>query len=246
MHYGHFYGNGHHQFAVGRGWSRHKRKDRRFKYGKMKGLKISPARSVARMDHTSFLRERSLRILLPTYPPSALSYHPRPPPGLLRASSSFSSPRARVSFCRSSAGLHRPRAAASAPSSIYPFEHLGRFATCHSSSNPSAARARAVVRACFPVGLPTADGEKRGVYEILVKTLLSGSKWTTCVCVWTRRSLATCERFRSRNKRTRRCVGAALPRTERLGRDEPAALKKTAVRSHRTPRDNDVSAVTWR
>lgn len=51
-----------------------------FKYGKMKGLKISPPQSVARIDHTSFLCERSFRILLPTYPPSALSY--RPPPSV--------------------------------------------------------------------------------------------------------------------------------------------------------------------
>lgn len=52
-----------------------------FKYGKMKGLKISPPQSVARIDHTSFLCERSFRILLlPTYPPSALSYQPLPPP----------------------------------------------------------------------------------------------------------------------------------------------------------------------
>ena len=34
-------------------------------FAKMKGLKISPPQSVARIDHTSFLCERSLHILLP-------------------------------------------------------------------------------------------------------------------------------------------------------------------------------------
>lgn len=58
-------------------------RDMGFKYGKMKGLKISPPQSVARIDHTSFLcagemgeerrgeRASSSRgILPPAYPPS--------------------------------------------------------------------------------------------------------------------------------------------------------------------------------
>lgn len=97
-------------------------RDKGFKYGKMKGLKISPPQSVARIDHTSFLcAERTERreresFFLARYPSTrlstirSLSYPPSPPPPTFPISS------------------------------IYPFERLSPVrATCHSSSNPSAA-----------------------------------------------------------------------------------------------------------
>jgi len=98
-----------------------------FKYGKMKGLKISPPQSVARIDHTSFLcanEASSVSFCLPIHRP--LSVQPS-----LAAPSIFPHPLF--------------------PSSIYPCEHLRPVrATCHSSSSPFAARG---VRACFLVGL---------------------------------------------------------------------------------------------
>lgn len=70
-----------------------------FKYGKMKGLKISPARSVARIDHTSFLcaNEASVSFCLPIH-------HPLCPTRLLAPLHPLV-----VSFCRFSGLLpHRP------------------------------------------------------------------------------------------------------------------------------------------
>jgi len=127
MHYGHFYEDGHHQFVWRAG---HGTRGIGFKYGKMKGLKISPPQSVARIDHTSFLcanEASSVSFCLPIHHP--LSVLP--------------------SFAAPSIFPHPP-----SPSSIYPREHLRPVrATCHSSSSPFAARG---VRACFLVGLRAA------------------------------------------------------------------------------------------
>lgn len=171
----------------------------------MKGLKISPPQSVARIDHTSFLCERSFRILLPTYPPSALSY--RPPPSV--PPRPCHPPLVRPPTFPSAAFLSFSELLS--PSSIYPFEHLGRFATCHSSSNPSAA----LVRACFLVGLPTAL-ERRSIYEILAKTLLSGSKRTTDMYA----DMLECANVSGPLYGRRRSVDTAWPRahTERKDR----------------------------
>lgn len=126
----------------------------RFKYGKMKGLKISPPQSVARIDHTSFLcanEASSVSFCLPIHHPLSVLPSPAPPP---HAHPPLSFP---ILL------LHRP-----SPSSIYPYEHLRPVrATCHSSSSPSVVYVRAFSSVCEPPW-------KRGIYEILVKTLLSG------------------------------------------------------------------------
>lgn len=58
-------------------------RDKGFKYGKMKGLKISPPQSVARIDHTSFLcagenGEERESFFLARYPSTRLFHHPFP------------------------------------------------------------------------------------------------------------------------------------------------------------------------
>lgn len=122
----------------------------------MKGLKISPPQSVARIDHTSFLcAERAS---------SAVSFHPP---------------------------IHHPFSVLPShplsSSSIYPFERLGPIrTTCHSSSNPSRHRTVYVRASSLVCGPPW----KRGIYEILVKTLLSGLSG-----VFSGRA-RTCKRFR--------------------------------------------------
>lgn len=146
-----------------------------FKYGKMKGLKISPPQSVARIDHTSFLCANEASLPYPSAYLStirSLSYPSPSPPAILPI----------LLFRRAS------------PSSIYPYEHLRPVrATCHSSSSPSAARAvyvRAFSSVCEPPW-------KRGIYEIPVKTLLSG------LSVRLRRvpgRTGTCKRFRPVSK----------------------------------------------
>jgi len=145
MHYGHFYEDGHHQFVWRAG---HGTRGIGFKYGKMKGLKISPPQSVARIDHTSFLcanEASSVSFCLPIHHPLSV---------LSSLTSSF--PLFFLVLL-----LHR-----ASPSSIYPYEHLRPVrATCHSSSSPVYVRAFSSV--CGPLW-------KRGIYEILVKTLLSG------------------------------------------------------------------------
>jgi len=89
MHYGHFYEDGHHQFVRRAG---HGTRGIGFKYGKMKGLKISPPQSVARIDHTSFLCANEASSVsfclpihhplsvLPSLSPSAIPPHPSPSP----------------------------------------------------------------------------------------------------------------------------------------------------------------------
>lgn len=116
-----------------------------FKYGKMKGLKISPPQSVARIDHTSFLcanEASSVSFCLPIHHPLSVL-----PSLALSFPSPLPSPPPSLSF--PILLLHR-----ASPSSIYPYKHLRPVrATCHSSSSPSAARG---VRACFLVGLRAA------------------------------------------------------------------------------------------
>lgn len=152
MHYGHSYEDGHHQFAWELVTAGHGTVERiGFKYGKMKGLKISPPRSVARIDHTSFLcAKRSFRILLPVpYPtPFALC------PILLRV------PSTRPPHTELASVVHLPFRASP------PVR-----ATCHSSSNPIR---RARCGTCVPFPSVCGTAWKRGVYEIPVKTLLSG------------------------------------------------------------------------
>lgn len=144
-----------------------------FKYGKMKGLKISPPQSVARIDHTSFLcaengassaypstRLSTIRSL--SYPPSPLSHPPTPP---LSLSLFFSV-------------VHLPFRASQAGSRNMPFfKQPIRRRTVY---------VRAFSSVCGPPW-------KRGIYEILVKTLLSGLSGRL------RRVLGhacTCKRFR--------------------------------------------------
>lgn len=144
-----------------------------FKYGKMKGLKISPPQSVARIDHTSFLcanEASSVSFCLPirsytirslSYPPSPLPFYPFPP-------SSFTELPRRPFTLTSISG------------------RFAQHAILQAARPPRAVYVRAFSSVCGPPW-------KRGIYEILVKTLLSG------LSVRLRRvpgRTGTCKRFR--------------------------------------------------
>lgn len=129
-----------------------------FKYGKMKGLKISPPQSVARIDHTSFLCANEASPVSPSAYPStirSLSYSP---------SSLLPSPPSRRPTHSASAELpHRPFTLSSVS---------GRFAqhAILQVTHPPRARCTCVLSRRFA----GAALWKRGIYEIPVKTLLSG------------------------------------------------------------------------
>lgn len=141
----------------------------------MKGLKISPPQSVARIDHTSFLcAENGASSAYPSGPPI---YHP------LSVLSSFALFHPPFLFFSLSPLSCFPRCPFTLPS-LRPVR-----ATCHSSSNLSAAALCTCVLSRRFAGPPW----KRGIYEILVKTLLSGLSGRL------RRVLGhacTCKRFR--------------------------------------------------
>lgn len=123
-----------------------------FKYGKMKGLKISPPQSVARIDHTSFLcanEASSVSFCLPIHHPLSVLPSPLLPP--------YPSP-------SSPASPELPRR----PFTLTSIS--GRFAQhaiLQAARPPRAVYVRAFSLVCGP-------SWKRGIYEILVKTLLSG------------------------------------------------------------------------
>lgn len=150
MHYGHFYEDGHHQFVWRAG---HGTRRIGFKYGKMKGLKISPPQSVARIDHTSFLcanEASSVSFCLPIHHPLSV---------LSSLTSSF--PLFFLVLL-----LHRPL-----PRRPFTLTSIsGRFAQhaiLQAARPPRTVYVRAFSSVCGPLW-------KRGIYEILVKTLLSG------------------------------------------------------------------------
>jgi len=170
MHYGHSYEDGHHQFAwelvtAWHGTAEESRGERSvgFKYGKMKGLKISPLlRGGTDRSYIIPLRETKL-----PYPSAAYPTLLRvPPPATIRI------------------GL-------SPASSIYPREHLRASGSRNMPFFKQPIR-HAVLATCVPPPSACGVAWKCGVYEIPVKTLLSGFSGGLGACSGRAR---TCKRF---------------------------------------------------